>query len=573
MADNGIATTDNNGRLDTFKQLSRTPAARQLLLLVAVAAAVALGVAVVLWSRGPNYGLLYAGLGQSDAAAIAQQLQSTNTPFKLSADGSSIMAPAADLAALRLKLAGQGLPQGTASSTTTPGSDSPFGMSDLAERTRYQQLLETDLGNTISGLQSVRAARVHLALPKPSAFIRDNRPATASVLVTLYPGRQLDAGQVAAIVHLVSASVPDLDTRQVSVIDQQGQLLTTDPNSPGAIGDTRLALSTRIENTYAERIEQLLTPLVGPGRVRAQVYADLDFSQTEKATETFGHDHPALRSEQTSSERRGDGAQGGVPGALSNQPPALVAQPTAATPDAGGGSAKPDPKAPTGTTTTTTASTVDTSSSATRNYELDRTISHVSDPAGRLARLTVAVVLDDKLVSPDKPGDPADDQAAAPKAVPFSAQELQHLTDLTKNAVGFDPARGDSVSVVNQAFQRGPAVDALPETPLWGRPGVMDLIKQGSGVLIALLVAFGLLRPLLNGLLRGEPAARALPSPMPQISVRDDDDPAANEPARLSGAMPTLSYEQRVGQARRMVGENSKQVAQVVKNWVSEDGN
>ncbi|HUH54947.1 MAG TPA: flagellar basal-body MS-ring/collar protein FliF [Rhodanobacter sp.] len=569
MADNGIATTDNNGRLDTFKQLSRNPAARQLMLLVAVAGAVALGVAVVLWSRGPNYGLLYAGLGQNDAAAITQQLQSANTPFKLSSDGSSIMAPAADLAALRLKLAGQGLPQGTASSTAT-GGDSPFGMSDLAERTRYQQLLETDLGNTISGLQSVRSARVHLALPKPSAFIRDNRPATASVLVTLYPGRQLDAGQVAAIVHLVSASVPDLDTRQVSVIDQQGQLLTTDPDSPGAIGDSRLRLSTRIENTYAERIEQLLTPLVGPGRVRAQVYADLDFSQTEKATETFGHDHPALRSEQTSSERRGDGAQGGVPGALSNQPPALVAQPTAANPDAGAANAKPDPKAVTGTgTTTTTTSTADTSSSATRNYELDRTISHVSDPAGRLARLTVAVVLDNKLVSGgvDKGGDPK-----PATSVPFTAQELQHLTDLTKNAVGFNAARGDSVSVVNQSFQRDPSPEALPDTPFWQRPGMMDLIKQGVGILLALLVAFGVLRPLLKGLLRGEAPARALPSPMPQISVRVDDEPqGADEPARLHNT-PALAYEQRVGSARRMVTENPKQVAQVVKNWVSEDG-
>ncbi|EIL92221.1 flagellar MS-ring protein [Rhodanobacter fulvus Jip2] len=567
MADNGIATTDNNGRLDTFKQLSRNPAARQLMLLVAVAGAVALGVAVVLWSRGPNYGLLYAGLGQSDAAAIAQQLQSTNTPFQLSSDGSSIMAPAADLAALRLKLAGQGLPQGTASSTAK-GGDSPFGMSDLAERTRYQQLLETDLGNTIGGLQSVRSARVHLALPKPSAFIRDNRPATASVLVTLYPGRQLDAGQVAAIVHLVSASVPDLDTHQVSVIDQQGQLLTTDPDSPGAIGDSRLRLSTRIENTYAERIEQLLTPLVGPGRVRAQVYADLDFSQTEKATETFGHEHPALRSEQTSSERRGDGAQGGVPGALSNQPPALVAQPTAANPDAGAANAKPDPKAATGTTTTTT-STADTSSSATRNYELDRTISHVSDPAGRLARLTVAVVLDNKLVSGGVDGGGEPKPATS---VPFTAQELQHLTDLTKNAVGFNAARGDSVSVVNQSFQRGPSPEALPDTPFWQRPGMMDLIKQGVGILLALLVAFGVLRPLLKGLLRGEAPARALPSPMPQISVRVDDEPqGADEPARLHNT-PALAYEQRVGAARRMVTENPKQVAQVVKNWVSEDG-
>ena len=338
MADNAIATTGNNGsRLDPFKQIARNPAMRQLVLLVAIAAAVALGVAAVLWSRGPNYGLLYAGLEQKDAAAIAQELQATNTTYQLSADGSSIMAPAADLAALRLKLAAKGLPQGSAASSTLPAADSPFGMSDLAERTRYQQLLETDLGTTIGGLQSVRAARVHLALPKPSAFIRDNRAASASVLVTLYPGRQLDAGQVAAIVHLVAASVPDLDASQVSVIDQQGQLLTTDPNSPGAVGDNRLRMATRIENTYAQRIEELLTPLVGPGRVRAQVYVDLDFSQTEKATETFGHDHPALRSEQTSSDQHGGGAAaaGGVPGALSNQPPSLVAQPTAAKPDAG----------------------------------------------------------------------------------------------------------------------------------------------------------------------------------------------------------------------------------------------
>ncbi|MGH8157245.1 MAG: flagellar basal-body MS-ring/collar protein FliF [Rhodanobacter sp.] len=563
MADNAIANTDNNGsRLDPLKQLARNPATRQMLLLIAVAAAVALGVAVVLWSRGPNYGLLYAGLEQKDAAAITQELQSTQTPYQLSNDGSSIMAPVADLAALRLKLAARGLPQGSAASSLTTAGDSPFGMSDLAERTRYQQMLETDLGNTIGGLQSVRAARVHLALQKPSAFIRDNRPASASVLLTLYQGRQLDAGQVAAIVHLVAASVPDLDPRQVSVIDQQGQLLTTDPDSPGAIGDNRLRLATRIENTYAQRIEELLTPLVGPGRVRAQVYADLDFSQTEKATETFDHEHPALRSEQTSSEQHGSATSAGsVPGALSNQPPTTVAQPTAAKPGAG----QPGAVAA-GAATATATGPNENSSNATRNYELDRTISHVSDPAGRLARLTVAVALDNKLVNST-----ADDKTPG-KSVPFTAQELEHLTELTKNAVGFSVARGDSVSVVNQPFQRGPGIEALPEMPLWQRPGAMDLIKQSLGALLALLVAFGLLRPLLKGLLRGETKALAAPMPMPTISVRVDDDPLLAEPARLQAAEPILAYEQRIGMARRMVGDNSKQVAQVVKNWVGEDG-
>jgi flagellar M-ring protein FliF len=556
MADNAIATTDSSANRFDLKQLARSPASRQLLLLVGMAAAVALGVAVVLWSRGPNWGLLYAGLGQQDAAAITQALQSTNTPYQLGNDGGSIMVPASDLAAVRLRLAGQGLPQGTATNSV-PQADSPFGMSDLAERTRYQQMLETDLGNTIGSLQGVRAARVHLALAKPSAFIRDSREASASVLVTLYPGRQLDASQVAAIVHLVAASVPDLDAKQVSVIDQQGQLLTgSDPDSAAAVGDSRLRLATRIENSYAQRIEELLTPLVGPGKVHAQVSVDLDFSATEKASETFDHEHPALRSEQTSSEHHADGtaADGGVPGALSNQPPVMAAQPTAANPNAGGKAAV----APAAATAQT--NTGDSSSSATRNYELDRTISHTSDPAGRLARLSVAVVVDNKTVSGPK-GD---------ASVPFTPQELDHLTQLAKNAVGFDQTRGDSVSVINQAFRTAPAADAPEQLPLWQRPGALDLIKQAIGVLIALIVAFGLLRPLLKGLLRSAPQpALAGAGRVPTVSVRiaDDDD----EGNRLSGPQ-VIGYEQKVGLARRMVSDNPKQVAQVVRNWVGEDG-
>lgn len=570
MADGGMTTTETKAdgesaasRLD-LRDIARSPASRQLLLLVGVALAVAMGVAVVLWSRAPNYGLLYAGLDQKDASSITQALQASNTPYTLGGDGTSIMAPQADLAAIRLRLAGQGLPQGSANSSTMPAADSPFGMSDLAERTRYQQMLENDLGNTIGGLQSVKSARVHLALPKPSAFIRDNRQASASVLVALFPGRQLDASQVAAIVHLVSSSVPELDPKQVSVVDQQGQLLTGDaPDSAAAVGDTRLRLATRIENTYAQRIEELLTPLVGAGKVRAQVYADLDFSQTEKATETYDHDHPALRSEQTSTEQRTDAdANGQVPGALSNQPPNTVAQPTAANPQAGAANAKAGGK--NASTTASTTTPTESSSSATRNYELDRTISHVSDPAGRLARISVAVVVDNKTVG-------AGEKA---KSVPFTPEELAHLTDLAKNAVGFNAARGDSVSVVNQPFHHDASIDdTLPATPFWQRPGMLDLIKQGGGILVALLVAFGLLRPLLKGLTRGPGKseasdAAALPSPMPQVSVRVDDIPE-DEPARIGQA---IAYEQKINMARKLVSENPKQVAQVVKNWVGADG-
>ncbi|MDR6936613.1 MULTISPECIES: flagellar basal-body MS-ring/collar protein FliF [unclassified Luteibacter] len=568
MADNGVATTDSNtaSRMDSLKSLAQTPAARQLFMLAGIAGAVAIGIAAVMWSRAPNYGLLYGGLEQKDAAAVTQALQAGNTPYTLSTDGSSIFVPAADVAGVRLKLAGQGLPQGSAASAV-PQTDSPFGMSDMAERSRYQSLLENDLSNTIAGLQSVRAARVHLALPKPSAFIRDNKPASASVVVTLYPGRQLDQGQVAAIVHLVAASVPDLDTRQVSVIDQAGNLLTvSDPDSASAIGDSRLRLSNRIEATYTQRVEDLLTPLVGAGKVRAQVFADLDFSQTEKASETFNHDNPALRSEQTSSDTRTEPANnGGVPGALSNQPPNTGANATAANPAAGGKAG-----AQTASTQATQTPTQQTQN-ATRNYELDRTVSHVTDPAGKVARLSVAVVVDNKQV-PDKDG--------KTKSVPFTPEELTRLTELTKNAVGFSAARGDSVSVINEAFHGNVAEEAPQSTPFWERPGMLDLIKQGLGVMIALIVGFFVLRPILKGLLKPAPLAMnnvALAGPMPTVSVMVDDDDMT--PDRVStgsqaqlGSPALLAYEQKVGLAKRMAAENPKQVAQVVKSWVSDDG-
>jgi flagellar M-ring protein FliF len=564
MADNAPAT---DARLASFRNLAQTPVARQLLLLAGIAAAVAMGVAVVMWSRSPDYGLLYAGLEQKDAAAVTTALQAANTPYKLGTDGASVFVPAADVSGVRLKLASQGLPQGTANNATTSQADSPFGMSDMAERSRYQSLLENDLSATIAGLQSVKAARVHLALPKPSAFIRDNHPASASVVVSLYPGRQMDAGQVSAVVHLVSSSVPGLDARNVSVIDQAGQLLTSnDPDSPAAMGDTRLRLSNQLEGTYASRIEELLTPLVGAGKVRAQVFANLDFSNTEKASETFNHDNPALRSEQTSTDTRRDGvAAGGVPGALSNQPPNTVAQPTAAKP-ANGAGAK--------TATTATASEPNQSSnSATRNYELDRTVSHVVDPAGKVARLTVAVVVDNKATI-GKDGKPA--------SVPFTTEEIERMTTLTKNAVGFDAARGDSVSVINEAFHVTPVDDTAVDIPFWEKPGMVDLIKQGLGVLGALMVAFFVVRPMMRTVMRPPMGMQpALAGPVPTVSVVVDDDDmdqaqlegrGSNTGAAPKGGPALLAYEQKIGLAKRMAADNPKQVAQVVKSWVAEDG-
>ncbi|MGH8214088.1 MAG: flagellar basal-body MS-ring/collar protein FliF [Rhodanobacteraceae bacterium] len=570
MADTGIAPTPQGSaraiargpaRQDSILGMLRTPVARQMLLLAGIAAAVALGVAIVLWSRGPNFGLLYAGLAQKDAADIVQVLQTGDVSYKLGSNGTSVFVPAGDVDSLRLRLAAQGLPQGSASSRPVDNADSAFGMSDTAEANRNRQLLEQDLERTIASLQSIQSARVHLALPKPSAFIRDAQDASASVLVSLYQGRQLSQSQVAAIVHLVAASVPNLDPSRVSVVDQQGQLLTdADGNAEDQVDSQRMRITAQVENTYAQRVESILTPLVGAGHVRAQVHADLDFKDSRQASEVYGKDKQALRSEQVSSQTSTDGAgAGGVPGALSNQPPVAAQQPTAANPNA----------SPSVASAGSTATPTDSSHNATRNYEVDRTISYIQNPAGDITRLSVAVIVDNKQVK-GKDG--------KPESVPLGKDELAHLTELTRSAVGFDAKRGDVVSVVNEPFRHGPAPGDAPAMSFWQRPGMMDLIKQGLGVLAALLLAFGLLRPMLRGLLKADKTTddgtRSLAAPQTQARIHETVAGPANERAgqALPAQGPLSNYDQRVGVARRVASENPRQVAQIVKNWVATDG-
>lgn len=575
MAENAVVETPTKpaARLDSLKSVLATPLARQLLMLFGIAAAVALGLWIVMWSRTPEYGLLYGGLEQRDAAAVVQSLQSAGIPYRLNPDGSSIMVPADRLASIKLKLAAQGLPQAHPAADQSSEGDSLFGISDFAEHNHYQHQLEADLAATISSLQAVRSARVHLALPKPSAFIRDNHPASASVVVSLYSGNQLDSGQVAAIVHLVASSVPDLDPQQVSVVSSEGQLLTSgDPESSASIGDARLRLADRIENVYAQHIEDILSPLVGSGHVQAQVSVDVDLRRTEQASEAYGHDKTALRSEQVSSTSRvGADNQGGIPGALSNQPPNTTPQPTMARPNNGAGNPALR-QANANTSTNTGRQPTENSSSATRNYEIDRTVSHSTDPAGQVTRVSVAVVVDDKQVL---------DAKGKPKVVSYTPAELQRMSNLVKNAVGFDAARGDSVSVVDARFDStGNAADVY-HPHFWERPGVLDLGKQALGVILVLALGFGLLRPMLKNLVRGPQAASelaALPAgaggtALATIDGNDDLDPTADTAA--DGDRPVqnqIAYEEKITNAKRLAAENPKQAAQIVKNWIEKDG-
>lgn len=521
------------------------PSLKPLALLIGIAGAVAAGVVIVLWSKEPTYSLLYGNLGQQDAAQIAQALDTNSIPYKL--DGGTITVPADRVHDARLKLASQGLPEGDggfAVMSKEPG----FGVSQFMESARYQHALETELARTISSLQSIEGARIHLALPRQSAFVRDRRPPSASVFLQMKPGRRLESEQVTAIANLVASSIPELEADQVTVVDQQGRLLSSpEGNDEMAAREKQLEIARGMEERYTQRVEQLLAPLVGPGRVRAQVVADVELSTTEEAREQYRPESQIVRSEQTAEEssRNGSGPQG-VPGALTNQPPAPgVALPPGVA--AGAQAASADPAAP-------NAPPDNVSKQSTRNYEMDRTVAYTRQPAGRLKRLTVAVLVDNLRST--------DDEGTVTETA-ITAEQLENMTKLVKDAVGFDQARGDSVNIVNASFKGELAPEDVPvdEIPLWERPLVRDVAKLLAGLIVLLVLVLMVIRPLIRGLLAA-PRVAYVPEALPggQGSLPG---------ARMSG--PPLDYDGQVSQARSMVTQDAARVAQVVKTWVGDD--
>jgi flagellar M-ring protein FliF len=383
---------------------------KPIMLLVGVAAAIAAGVGVALWTKGPTYGLLFAGLTNQDSSQVVQALDAAKVPYKLDPGSGAISVPADQVQSVRLQLAGQGLPEGDDAGFAVMSKDPGFGVSQFMENARYQHALETELARTITSLQAVGGARVHLALPRQSAFVRDRQPPSASVFLQLKPGRRLESEQVTAIINLVASSVPELEAGQVTVVDQQGRLLSS-PGSDDPLGSLptkQFEFARRLEEDYVQRIEQLLTPLVGAGRVRAQVAVDVEMGVTEEAREKYTPESAVVRSENLSeqSSTNGSGPQG-VPGALSNQPPVP-------------GVVLPPGQAAGAQAAATAAGTEPQSQSkqTTRNYEIDRTVSHTRLPAGRLKRLSVAVIVDNP-PAPAAAAPAADapaDAAAAPAA-------------------------------------------------------------------------------------------------------------------------------------------------------------
>jgi flagellar M-ring protein FliF len=518
----------------------RIPAVHQVLLLVGVAAAVAAGFAIVLWSQTPGYTQLYSDLDTADAAQVAESLRAAGIEYKLDTGSGVVLVAESRLHDARLELASQGLPQGNAAGMDMISEQSSFGVSQFMEGARYQHALEAELARTISHLGAVSDARVHLAMPKQSAFMRDQKGASASVLLQLYRGRELEPDQASAIVHLVASSIPNLNASSVTLIDQHGRLLSTaGEQMSDAQAANQFRHAQRLEESYKRRIEELLTPLVGPGRVRAQVVANLDFTVTEETRESFDPSRTAIRSEQTSqTERRANGVlDGGIPGALSNQPPETVADNQGQ-----------------GEVSATVTEPLNSSRSSTRNFEVDRTISHVRPQPGTIRRLSVAVLVDDSPL----------DNTSSDAQSSMSDAELERFTTLVKEAVGFDESRGDTVVVMNAAFRNLPQPVAMAEPKFWEKPALRDTFKQVLGVVLVLILAFGLVRPFLRSLMAGGP-------PMSGEYIAAGGGGAQ---MRSGGNLqiPAPNYDEKVAAAKNMAGHDPARVAAVVRKWVTVDG-
>jgi flagellar M-ring protein FliF len=511
------------------------PAFRQILLLVGLAAAVAAGVAMVLWSQGENYTPLYSGLADRDVGEITAQLDSANVPYRLDPGSGSLLVPAARKYEVRMQLASSGLPRGAGFGIEEMPDRTSFGQTPFMENALYVRAVETELARTIGSMQPVEMARVHLALPPQSVFLRQKREPSASVMLKMFTGRRLDDEQVQAVVHLVASSVPELVPSRVTVVDQTGALLTS-PNgdSTASMTNSQFEYRKQVEEEYSQRIQGLLGSIVGAERVRASVSAELDFTQTEQTRESFDPNVQMLRSEQTSEDtHRGDGIQG-VPGALSNQPAEVAAPPA-------------------GTTAATTDQAVSSSRSQVRNFELDKTVSHTRQAVGAIRRLSIGVLVDNK--------PPATARGAS---TPLTEQEVASLTEIVKQAVGFNEARGDTISIINSAFQPVAAIAAPAPPPIWDNPQIWSIARQVFGAALVLALAFFILRPMMQMLTRPQAVASA---------VGGFEYAAQFQPVMVGGrpmALP-MSFDDRMAAARSVAGQDPRQVAQVVRNWVAED--
>ncbi|WP_020410476.1 flagellar basal-body MS-ring/collar protein FliF [Hahella ganghwensis] len=558
----GGADTDLiENKSDMLLGFNRLSLLRQLVLMIGVAASIAMGIAIILWANEPAYQPLFADMSRYDATEVASILNQNDVAFKIEPKTGALLIAAEDLHRARLQLASAGITQDKTIGFELLDQDTGLGTSQFMESTRYRRGLEGELARTIASLRNVKSARVHLAIPKQSVFVRDNRKPSASVFLELIGTRSLQPSQVEAIVNLVSSSVPEMDQSDVTVVDQRGTLLSMNNLSEDDRRTSReFEYARKMEEVLNRRVNSILEPILGMGRFRAEVSADVDFTAIEQAEEVFNPDLQAIRSEQEIGEQRvaGTGPQG-IPGALSNQPPGETSVPEQA-----GGGAQGQGQ----------SQSTDIRKQTVRNYEVDRTVSYIKHHQGKIKRLTVAVVVDDIR----RPG---------PDGVtmePWPQEELERLTVLVRDAVGYSAARGDSVNVINTPFlaeeqefveEELSIVQQLWE--LWAG----GLLKWVAAILIILILVFGVIRPTLKNLSTGGSEAKDLALAGDEEGLVElqklGDTEGVEEGVGLSASGEFMlpgaseSYEKQINALKGLVAEDPGRVAQVVRQWVMAD--
>ena len=545
MATDLVKTQEIN---QSFQGMSQLPIVRQIGLLIGLALSIALGIYIVIWSQKPSYNVLYHQASPKDAGEIVKVLQARKIDYQLDAVSGIILVESDKIHEARMALAEQNLPGNSGGGFEFIKEPQGLTTNSFIQDKRYQVALQNELAETIMWMSAVKNVRVHLALPKQSAFLSDKRKPSASVLLDLVSGRSLEDEQVEAIMNLVAASVPNLQSKDVTVVDQSGRLLSKVDQMTGiGLSSKQQAYKKQIEKDYQNNIVNIVAPITGENKVRAQVVVDMDFTQFEMTQESFNPDVPAVRSEQRVEENsRGSAVTAGIPGALTNQPPGAATAPEVANAAQQQGNA---------------ANNQPPSKSSVRytiNNELDRAIVHKRKSPGEIKKMSIAVVVDHKI---------SKNAEGADVSTPYTKNELDRITLLVKESVGFNAVRGDTVNVINAEFTAPAALGPPPEKSLLDEPWVWEASKQILGGLIAALILFGVLRPVMRNL--------SLIPKVNKLTADVNDDQLEEDQLTLSGEQgPRLpkpkEYLSDLEMAKSMVIEEPKRVAQVVKQWVNE---
>ena len=565
-AENTVLDAAPAVELPRFLGLPQTPGVRTALLSAGAALILAIMVGIWLWSQQPEYRVLFSNFNDKDGGAIVASLQQMNVPYKYSDSGTAILVPANQVHDARLKLATQGLPKGGNVGFELM-ENQKLGVSQFLEQVNFQRALEGELARTIQSVSSVQAARVHLAIPKPNVFVRDQQNPTASVLLNLYPGRILDQSQVNAILHLVASSVPELSTKNVSIVDQNGNLLS-DPNKQAGsnnLDPAQIKYVQDFQDNIVKRVESIISPIVGKNNVRAEATADIDFSRSEQAAESYRPNSPpeasTIRSQQTSESYNKNNNPSGIPGALSNQPPA-----PATAPIVGNGQ---------NATATAASNTALLQKDSTVNYEVDKTVRYTQQNMGGVKRISVAIVLNYKTET---------DKSGKVTTRALTDVEKNEITDLAKEAMGFNKERGDTLNVVNSPFA-GPEKETIVEVPLWKQPETIELAKElGRYLLVAIVLGylfFGYLKPMLYKIMgKDQEAEKEKQEEAEKQRLEAEKEAREDEDATvvsLSGedamqmAKQTQSYEMNLEMARTLAKDDPRIVANVIKTWVNNE--